>query len=201
MSANEGTPRFDWVIDQGADFNFQFNWYGNGVFMAPIEDIREGYPTRIKVTGHGLPSISDTPVIISGVEGCEPLNSVDRGIARMSYVDADWFDCPQSTVNKDWINNTGEITYNKPSLLTDWTARMQLRRRWHDVDFLHEATTENGGITLTGDDGGIAIYLHRDVTRTFVFAKAFYDIELIDSLGTVVRVLEGTVRLAREISR
>ena len=66
------TPRFELDMEQGATFNYTFHWYAGGKFMAPIEEIIVGYPTIIKVTAHGLPTISDTPVIISGVDGCDP---------------------------------------------------------------------------------------------------------------------------------
>jgi len=127
------TPRFELDMEQGATFNYTFHWYAGGKFMAPIEEITVGYPTRIKVTAHGLPTISDTPVIISGVDGCEILNSKDTGIEEAIYVDADHFDMPQSTVADKWVPGTGEMTYHQPSDITGFTARMQIREKWHST--------------------------------------------------------------------
>jgi hypothetical protein len=194
------TPRFLLDMEQGATFEYAFNWYAGGKFMAPIEDICVGYPTVIKVTAHGLPTISDTPVIISGVEGCEYLNSHDLGIEEGVYVDVDTFEMPQSTVKEKWIPGTGEITYHKPTDITDYTARMQIREKWHSTDVIHELTTENGGIILTIDDASILLTILPNITSTFKFNKAVYDVKMISPGGDVTRVFEGIVTLHKEVT-
>lgn len=195
------TPQFELDMEQGATFNYTFHWYAGGKFMAPIEEITVGYPTRIKVTGHGLPTISDTPVIISGVVGADILNSHDLGIDEAIYVDADHFDMPQSTVADTWECGTGEITYHKPSDITNFTARMQIREKWHSKDFIHELTTENGGITLTVEDASIEITVNPADTESFTFNKAVYDIEMISPGGDITRIIEGTITLHKEVTK
>lgn len=195
------TPRFELDMEQGATFNYTFHWYAGGRFMAPIEDITVGYPTRIKVTAHGLPTISDTPVIISGVDGADILNSEGTGIEEAIYVDADHFDMPQSTVADTWKCGTGEITYHKPSDITGFTARMQIREKWHSLDFIEELTTENGGIVLTVEDASIEITLLPAVTALYTFRQAVYDIEMIDPNGSITRIIEGTITLSKEVTK
>ena len=195
------TPRFELDMEQGATFNYTFHWYAGGKFMAPIEDIIVGYPTRIKVTGHGLPTISDTPVIISGVSGCEILNSHDLGIDEAIYVDVDHFDMPQTTVADIWKPGTGEITYHKPSDIVGFTARMQIREKWHSKTFIHELTTENGGILLTVEDASIEITIAPIDTEAFTFNKAVYDIEMIAPGGDITRIIEGTITLHKEVTK
>ena len=195
------TPRFELEMEQGATFNYTFHWYAGGKFMAPIEDIIIGYPTRIKVTAHGLPTISDTPVILSGIDGCDILNSEDLGIDEAIYVDADHFDMPQSTVNDPWITGTGEITYHKPSDITGFTARMQIREKWHSPDVIVELTTENGGIVLTVEDASIELTLLPTATALYTFRQAVYDIEMISPGGAVTRIIEGTITLSKEVTK
>ena len=195
------TPNYLLDMYQGATFSYTFHWYAGGKFMAPIEEIIVGYPTIIKVTAHGLPTNSDTPVILSGIVGCEILNSEDLGIEEMAYVDADHFSVPQSTVNKVWSPVTGEITYHKPSVITGYTARMQIREKWHSVAFIHELTTENGGITLTVEDASIELAITPVITAGFTFSNAVYDIEMIAPGGEITRIIEGTIMNHKEVTK
>jgi len=195
------TPNFDLDMEQGATFNYTFHWYAGGKFMAPIEEIIVGYPTIIKVTAHGLPTISDTPVILSGIDGCDILNSSELGIEEAIYRDADHFDMPQSTVNDSWVKGTGEITYHKPSDITGYTARMHIKEKWHSLTAIHELTTENGGIILTVEDASIELIILPAVTALFTFNKAVYDIEMISPSGTVTRIIEGSITLHKEVTK
>lgn len=195
------TPVFDLDMEQGETFEQSFNWYAGGKFMARIEEVEVGYPTIIKVTNHGLPSVSMTPVIISGVMGCEILNSSDLGIELATYIDADHFSMPISTVADTWKVNTGEITYHKPTDITDYTARMHIREKWHSTTFIHELTTENGGIVLDVNDASIGLSIDAATTALFTFNKAFYDIEMVSPVGTVTKVIKGTITLYKEITK
>lgn len=195
------TPNFLLDIQQGATFSYIFHWYAGGKFMAPIEEIVTGYPTIIKCTAHGLPTNSDTPVILSGIDGCEILNSADLGIEEMAYVDADTFSVPQSTVGDIWKVGTGEVTYHKPSIITGYTARMQIREKWHSVTFIHELTTENGGITLTEEDASIELTITPADTVNFTFNHAVYDIEMIAPGGEITRIIEGTIINHKEVTK
>jgi hypothetical protein len=194
-------PRFDLIIEQGSDFTDTLNWYGGGKAMKPIEDICVGYPTRIKVTAHGLPTVSDTPVIISGVDGCEILNSTGTGIEEAIYIDVDHFDMPVSTVKDIWEVGSGEITWHRPTDIVDWTARMQIRQKWQDTDFIYELTTENDGIVLDDNDASIQLFIPASTTMDFGFVTAWYDVEMISPTGETVRVFSGKITLTREMTR
>ena len=199
------TPTFLLDMEQGATFNYTFHWYAGGKAMAPIEEICVGYPTRITVTAHGLPSNSDTPVILSGIitDGVDDsiLNSKDTGIEEMIWVDVDNFDVPLSTVGEVWTKGSGEITWHRPSDITDYTARMHIREKWHSSEFIHELTTENGGITLTVEDASIELTILPAVTEGFKFNQAVYDIEMISPGGAITRVIEGTITLHKEVTK
>jgi len=195
------TPVFEVEMQQGADFNATVNWYGGGVFRGPIEEIDPGYPTKVRVSAHGLPSSSDTPVIISGVQGAEILNSVDRGIELCTRVDADYFTVPISTVPCEWVVGTGEITFHQPSNLAGFTARCALRSKPYSGSIIHTFTTENSGIVLDANDGSILLTTTAAVTAGLLFGRAYGDVELISGAGLVTRVFRIEVPFSRETTK
>jgi len=83
--------------------------------------------------------------------------------------------------------------------LSDYTARMQVRRRVSDTATLIELTTENSRITLN-ENGQIALNLSATVTSG-ITDDGVYDLEIIASDGTVERVVEGSFVLSREVTR
>jgi hypothetical protein len=195
-------PYFEIPIKQGGDQSWTLNYYGGGAFRAPIEQIDPGYPTRIMVTGHGLPSVSNTPVIISGVEGMTALNSKDTGIVMVTRVDDDSFDVPISTVAKEWCVGTGEITYYQPADLSAYTiARCQIRKRWHSAAFDLELTLVNGGITINLDDASLTFNLTSAQTSALTADRYVWDCELETAAGSVLPFAEGKLLLGREVTR
>ena len=191
-------PNFPLDIIAGATFSNKFHWYAGGKFMAPIEEIIVGYPTIIKVTAHGLPTISDTPVILSGIDGAKILNSVELGIEEAAWLDVDHFEMPVSTVKDCWEVGSGELTYFKPTDITGYTARMQIKERWQSDIVILELTTENGGIILTVEDAGIQLTIVPAATEALKFKKGVYDVKMISPGTEVTRVFEGSVLVHRE---
>lgn len=194
------TPQFHLYVEQGVNFNHTFQWMNAGMFMAPIELIQEGYPTVITVTGHGLPTLASHPVIISGVEGCQALNSEGTAMPFATRIDANRFSVPISSQGKEWVPGTGELTYHIPTDLTDYTGRTVIRKNWYTADPIHEMTTENGGMLLIPSIGGIQLMIPKAITAGFTFRNAWYDVDLIDSGGYEFRVFKGPISLEREVS-
>jgi len=198
------TPIFNLEMEQGAYWTHTFNWYGGGKQMAPIEDVVEGYPTIIRVTAHGLPTVSDTPVIVSGVEGVLQLNSTDTGIELATRIDADTFSVPVSTVGEIATpGKLGEITWYAPSVITGYTGRCQIRKNWHTTNFIAELTTANGGLVIVEADASFQLILSAAATAAFDFVDAVYDIEAVPPGGgdDVVRILKGNIHFDREMTR
>lgn len=194
-------PTFHLPMAQGTDWATTFNWYGGGKFLAPIEEIDPGYPTRIRVTSHLLPTVSSTPIIISGVIGMEILNSKDTGVELCDREDADYFTVPISTVAKEWVLGTGEITYWQPTNITSYTARCHLRKKWYSTTYLQELTTENGGIVLTANDASIQLQLTAVQTAALDFDTCYFQVEMISPGGIVARVAQGSITMDREITK
>jgi len=194
-------------IEQNSSFDHTLQWYGGGKFIAPIEDIRVGYPTEFRVTGHGLNAVSPTPVIISGVEGLRDVNSVDTGIDLGSRIDDNWFSMPVSSVGETWDPaGTGEITYWRPSNIAGWGGECNIRKNWYTATPYHTISTVLGTMTLNGTDGSIRLQIASDVTGAFNFVNAVYDIDLWPSGGArptdgsqIVRVFKGPVKMMRDI--
>ena len=91
-----------------------------------------------------------------------------------------------------------------PLDLTGKTARMQIRKTKKAFSVIAELTTENGRIVLGGTDGSITITLDAIATTTLNNGKgldAVYDIELVTSSTVIDRVLEGKIKLDREVTR
>lgn len=88
-----------------------------------------------------------------------------------------------------------------PLDLTGFKARMQVRRNPRADSAYLTLTTENGGITLGGEAGSIQLYISDEDTAALSFGSAVYDLELETPHGNVMRLLEGTVTLSREVTR
>jgi hypothetical protein len=88
-----------------------------------------------------------------------------------------------------------------PVDLTDWAARMQVRRKLKDTKVLIELTTENGGIEFEPTEGRFNLYLSAEDTAALNFTTAVYDIEFIAPNGDVCRLMQGVVELSKEVTR
>lgn len=94
---------------------------------------------------------------------------------------------------------------NNPIEVTGYKARMQIRKGYGGV-LMHSMTSEEGrGITLL-PDGIIELDIAADVTSRFntgsavYISPAVYDLELEDSIGNVIRLIEGTVTISPEVT-
>ena len=196
-------PHYEIEMYQGADWKPTLNWYAGGLFRAPIEEIDPGYPTKLQVTAHGLPTVSATPVIISGIEGQNMtiLNSKNLAIMHATRLDDDHFTMPISTIKGEWVVGTGEITYYRPTDITGMTFRAKLRSRVHNGTVLADLTTANGKIIAIADDASIQLNLTGAETELLNFTRGYLDCEAVDSTGGIQRVFSLTVNLIREATR
>lgn len=84
--------------------------------------------------------------------------------------------------------------------LTGYTAKMQMRKAYDTSTAVLNLTTENGGITITGNLGKIAILATATQTAGIAAGEYVYDLEIYS--GSVVsRIIQGTVNLAAEVTR
>lgn len=111
--------------------------------------------------------------------------------------------------------------------LSDFTGEMQVRRSAKDTSillFLSDYGVTGGGITgqftigngvsgvggvsfstsidgSAGYTGGILLRIDSDTMKNVPMGKHFYDFEMTNSIGEVMRLIEGTFEVSREITR
>jgi hypothetical protein len=106
----------------------------------------------------------------------------------------------------DWSDANGN-----PINLTDYHARMQIRPTVEsDVVILSLSSSFSGdgtGISLNGangdlplSSGSLAIQIAASASEGLNFTDAYYDLELVKG-GVVVRLLEGRVKLSKNVTR
>lgn len=96
---------------------------------------------------------------------------------------------------------TGQ-TY-EPFDLTGYTARMQVRRTIESASAIVTLTTENLGLEInpTGDTTNlIKMSMSASVTAS-ISTSGVYDLEIIDNVGFVSKVVKGAFNLIPEVTR
>lgn len=81
------------------------------------------------------------------------------------------------------------------------TARMHVRAKITDAAPLLTLTTANGGITLGGAAGTIALYLSNAATTLITWTSGVYDLEIEFGAGDVRRLMAGSVTVSPEVTR
>lgn len=94
-----------------------------------------------------------------------------------------------------------KTTDGEPLDLTGYTARMHLRKKLTDAEFVLELTTENSRITLGGPDGTITLTIQAVDTSEIPTGTTVYDLELVSGGGIVTRLLQGGVTVSPEVTR
>lgn len=90
----------------------------------------------------------------------------------------------------------------EPVDLTGCSARMQVRSEVGSPDVLLELTTENGQLELVPAEGRIIQKLSATETAAITdWQRGVYDLEVVFADGTVVRLLEGSVKVKPEVTR
>lgn len=95
-----------------------------------------------------------------------------------------------------WKTGTPATAVN----LTGYTARLQVRTSVDSASTVLELTTSNGGITLGGAAGTVALAATATATTALSAGYYVYDLELVSG-ATVTRLLEGRVSVSAEVTR
>jgi hypothetical protein len=89
----------------------------------------------------------------------------------------------------------------QPVNITGYTARMHVRRRITDANFIVALTTANSAIILGGAAGTITLSLDAAATAALPAGPWVYDLEVINPSGVVERLLKGTFLVDPEVTR
>jgi hypothetical protein len=87
-----------------------------------------------------------------------------------------------------------------PINITGYTAKMQMRSYPDNPTSVLTLTTENGGITITGATGNIALHATASQTGAINQGPYDYDIEIYQG-ASVTRVVQGQVEVSAQVTR
>lgn len=193
------TAKINFKIDQGTTFLQVLRWESAEKIYKTITNISKQAPVVITATNHEL--VQGWRIKLTDISGMKELNnsSVYHNCTVVS----------NDTVSINNINSLsytsytqgGVIEYNKPIDLAGMTGRMQIRLKIDSAEVLHELTTENGGIVLDNTLKQIKLVIPASTTATLEFAYAVYNLEIIDSAGTVFNFARGSITLNKEVTR
>jgi len=109
----------------------------------------------------------------------------------------------------EWKDSNGE-----PVDLSGYTARMQIRpsvdssTKYLDITSATASdgtglnlTPQSGSFTLPRTSGSIGLFISAASSSNLNFTEGVYDIELQSNGGIVTRLLEGLVKLSKEVTR
>lgn len=185
-------------IYQGSTFQQVLRWESATKVYVPITNIAKSAPVVITVASHTIPVGWRTK--ITNVSGMREINSQET-YHTVTETTA-------TTVVLNQVNSLGYtaytgggvLEYNQPVDLIGYTARMQIRPKLESTSVIHELTTENSGIILDNVYKTITLTIPDEVTATFDFVTAVYNLELIKA-GDVRNFAVGSVGLQREVTR
>lgn len=86
-----------------------------------------------------------------------------------------------------------------PVDLTGFSARMEIRSKVGG-ELLHSLRTSTGEITLGGTEGTIQLHIPADVSASWTWRTAVYDLELITPDGDVIRLIQGGIQINPEVT-
>lgn len=193
------TPsKINFKLYQGSTFSEILRWESSKKVYKTITGISNAAPCIITSTGHGVPN--GWRVKVTNVLGMTEINNTEEYYLGTA-VDANTVELNAvNSVGYKTYTSGGVLEYNQPVDLTGYTARMQIRGKLEDTEFIHELTTENGGITINTTDSTLTLTISATATALFTFSTAVYSLELIS--GTVVTpFVNGTITMYKEVTR
>jgi hypothetical protein len=107
------------------------------------------------------------------------------------------FTCEQGTTFQRDI----EVTNFDDSVrdLSGFTARMQVRKDMDAAAALIELTTENGRMQIDGELGTVSLTISAADTAAMTYG-GIYDLEIVNSVGSVERLIQGNFNLDENVT-
>lgn len=190
--------KISFKLYQGSTFSEILRWESSRKVYKTITGISNAAPCIVTSTGHGAPD--GWRVKITNVVGMTEINDAEEYYLA-TKIDANTIELNAvNSVGYKTYTSGGILEYNQPVDLTGYTARMQIRGKIDDTDFIHELTTENGGITINTTDSTLTLTISATATALFTFTTAVYSLELIAS-SVVTPFVNGTITMYKEVTR
>jgi len=118
--------------------------------------------------------------------------TIDKGATYIKQLT--WYEPPPNP-------NPSKLTHGDPKNLTGYKGELMIREDFADDIPKVTLNSLNGGIIITGVTGIINIRIEASETSNLTFDAGVYDLELTASDGTVVRLVEGKVKVSPNVTR
>lgn len=97
------------------------------------------------------------------------------------------------------VPNPLKLTHGEAKNLSGYSGELQIRENLDDATPALTLTTGNGGISISS--GTVTLRIEASATTAFTFSAAVYDLELTAPDGTVIRLVEGKVKVSPNVTR
>lgn len=193
--------KLNFKVYQGSTFLQQLRWESETKTYIPITSITKTAPVQITVqSAVSLPPVG-WRVRVTNVLGMKEINmsedtyqiltSKNNAVIELNSI---------NSIAYSTYTSGGILEFNTPVNLSNYTARMQIRKKLKDSDVVLSLTTENNGIVLDNNAKTITINITAAQTAAFTFNSAVYDLEFVTG-NTVTRFAEGNLLLQQEVTR
>lgn len=186
-------------IYQGSTFRQILRWESSTKVYVPITGISKSAPMVVTAPAHGMPVGWRAKITNAG--GMKEVNTLDYNIGTSVATNTVTFNQVNSLGFTTYTTG-GVLEYNQPTPLNNLTARMQIREKVTSTSFIHEMTTQNGGIIFDNTNKTITLLINSATTTGFNFNTAIYLLEFQDtSSGDTIPFATGSISLQREVTR
>ena len=192
--------KLNYKIYQGSTFNEVLRWESSTKVYKTISSITKTAPVVITTTEpHEVPD--GWRVKITNVLGMKEINS-DTNYNVVSNTTASTLEINDiNAVGFTAFTGGGVLEYNKPTDLTGFTARMQIREKITSAEVILSLTTENSGIVINNTTKTITLNISATDTASLNFTTAVYSLELVSPTGVVTPFINGNISLVQEVTR
>lgn len=189
------SQQLDITIQQGKTFNQAFKVADEELVYKPITSLISTAPVRLKVVDHGL--VDNWPILINCVKNPVQLNTEYPVVA--SVIDQDTIEVNKLVICCDRpYQGQGVIIFNKPCDLTGFTARASIRPAINSSKVLYEWSQ----VIVDTLQHAFILTIPADITATFNWSKAIYDLEAISPNGEVFSIISPSqVLVEQEVTK
>jgi len=191
------------TIYKGATFRPTLNYTSPDFTIKTVTAVTKSARAKVTSAAHGL--TGKHKVFVSGVVGMKQINSRDLTRIDKAYtgtvVDSTNILLDVDSSEFSAYVSGGELVFHTPINLTGYTARLQFREPLESSIVLLSLTTENGGITLGGVNGTIALLISATDTAALTWSTAVFDLEIISASSIVDRIISGRASVSDEVTR
>lgn len=196
--------KVNFTLIQGETWERVVRWEQGTYVYRAITGITKAAPVVLTIPGHDL--LDGWRFAVSNVVGMTQINAKNEPPNDDEYHVAKFIDASNVEINAlnglafSAYTSGGTIRYRPPEDLTNYTARMYLRKNAKATSPLFQMTTETGQITLNNTLKTITLKLTDEETEAFEFTRARYDLEMVRG-GEVTIPMYGEFTVTKNITK